>query len=257
MASRGLRVVGRSDDGALRVLSRWQLDRNAVELLAELGARWRLPGEDRVADLEIDAEAGGEPSPQWLGRRLGALACRGLATRPVLGGVLVGGESRRMGRDKALLRIGERRWVDRQSELLGAEVDEVLLLGRSIAPWPGLPDADASGPLAGLLALARARPGATLVVIAVDQPLLTAPALRWLLRRRRVGVDVVMGSLDGQLAPLPVVVEPGAHAALERLVGRHAGPRALIEEVPSLVAEVPSRLARAWRDFDRPEDLLP
>lgn len=160
-----------------------------------------------------------------------------------------------MGRDKALLPWGRCRWIDRQVRTLARVADEVLLAGRPIDPHAGLVDGEGVGPLAGVWALARARPRASLLVVAVDQPLLTASALRWLRRQRRVGIDVVLPQLEGKLAPLPILIEPPAFAALGRLARAGRGPRALLEVASVSHPEVPTRFVRSWRDFDAEDDL--
>jgi molybdopterin-guanine dinucleotide biosynthesis protein A len=55
-------------------------------------------------------------------------------THPILGGVLVGGQSRRMGRPKQLVEIGGGTMVEHVVRALSEEVDEVVLLGDSPVP---------------------------------------------------------------------------------------------------------------------------
>lgn len=174
----------------------------------------------------------------------------------LVGGVLVGGRSSRMGRDKALIEFGGCRLVDRVAFALAAVASPVVVLGRSVEPWPWLEDPSGlDGPLSGLVALGAAYPEATLVVAAVDQPLLTAAALEWLVAQRRAGVQLVAALVAGQAQPLPCVVEPTALAmALEVAVGG-GGYVALARRVAALWVDVPEELAPAWRDADTPTEL--
>jgi len=55
-------------------------------------------------------------------------------TVPVFAGVLVGGESRRMGRPKQFIKIGERTMIEHVVCSVSEEVDEVVLLGRGPVP---------------------------------------------------------------------------------------------------------------------------
>ena len=55
-------------------------------------------------------------------------------TARLLGGVLVGGQSRRMGRPKQLIEIGVTTMIEHVVAALGEEVDEILLLGAGPVP---------------------------------------------------------------------------------------------------------------------------
>lgn len=100
---------------------------------------------------------------------------------PLSGAILVGGRSRRMGSDKALLRSDGEPLVARLVTILGAACDEVLLVGGDPTRFTDLglaaswaPDAqEGVGPLGGILgALESARYEACLTV-ACDMPFIT------------------------------------------------------------------------------------
>src|SRR5437773_12522 len=104
------------------------------------------------------------------------------AAEPLSGAILVGGQSRRMGTDKALLEFEGEPLVVRLARSLAAVCDEVLLVGGDPARFAGLllsvrcvPDgAQDAGPLGGILgALQAARHDACLVV-GCDMPFVTA-----------------------------------------------------------------------------------
>jgi molybdopterin-guanine dinucleotide biosynthesis protein A len=106
--------------------------------------------------------------------------------------VLAGGQSRRMGRDKAQLRIDGVSLLERMVHAAREATPAVLVVGRARPPdWAGddvpfVPDAvPGIGPLGGLATALRHQPeGApsdAVLLVACDMPKLTAGALRWLL----------------------------------------------------------------------------
>lgn len=99
-------------------------------------------------------------------------------TRPVHALVLAGGESRRMGRDKAHLEHGGKPQLERAVELLAPLVDKVWVSVRQDQPadelrdrYPQVVDRDAdSGPVAGILAALETHPDVDWLVVACDLP---------------------------------------------------------------------------------------
>lgn len=95
----------------------------------------------------------------------------------LVGVILAGGASRRMGEDKATVEIAGERMIDHVARALGAICPRLVVAGRSRPPKgidaiavPDLHD-DRLGPLAGLAAVMAVSPaGARLVTLAVDQP---------------------------------------------------------------------------------------
>jgi len=136
-----------------------------------------------------------------------------LQTHPAVAiAVLAGGESRRMGRDKASLIWQGQTLLERMAQTARQVVPQALVAGRARPDhWtlPGavfLPDArPGEGPLRGLeAALAFAAPAAVLAV-ACDMPLLSADALRWLLAQTpasRPPRDGLAVRNNGQWEPL-------------------------------------------------------
>ena len=133
----------------------------------------------------------------------------------VLGLVLCGGESRRMGRDKALLPLGGSSLLDRSVDVLSPLVDEVFL-GTGDGPrYPELGlecllDVQAGvGPLAGLCAgleALEARGAEWLVLVACDTPRLDTSLFRVLLERAvAVGADACLLESDGGMEPMCAV----------------------------------------------------
>ncbi len=107
-------------------------------------------------------------------------------TIPTIGVVLAGGRSSRMGRDKALVEVAGRPMIQWVSDALQEVSGRALVVGRDLAPSvDAIPDPGTRhrGPLAGLAAATAHAPGATLIVVAVDQPWVRPATLRAMLAR--------------------------------------------------------------------------
>lgn len=135
------------------------------------------------------------------------------ATR-VVGAVLVGGESRRMGRDKALLEIDGQTLAERTADVLAAVVSRVVLVTRVPTDdrFPNRPDrpvvADrfpGRGPLAGLHAALVKAAGAPVFLTACDLPGLTPELVDWVIGAEPLPSDVPAARIpttEGRLQPL-------------------------------------------------------
>lgn len=115
----------------------------------------------------------------------------------LLGAVLAGGRSRRLGRDKAAVSIGGLTLLERAVRTLSEVCDDVVVSGHVAGEGAvrGLPDLRAgAGPLAGLesaLTEADRRGFDAVALLAVDLPLVTAPTVR--------ALALALGSADAAL----------------------------------------------------------
>jgi molybdopterin-guanine dinucleotide biosynthesis protein A/rhodanese-related sulfurtransferase len=167
------------------------------------------------------------------------------------GAVLTGGESRRMGRDKALLALGGVALARRSADvLLAAGASPVLAVGGDLERLrsEGL-DARAdphqgSGPVGGIATALRALTDhAVVVVVACDLAGLTPEAVA-LVAGQLGDADVAVPVVDGRLEPLCAAWRPGVAAHLERcLAGDDRSVRAALRGL--VVAEVEG-FDRAW-----------
>lgn len=143
--------------------------------------------------------------------------------------VLAGGQSSRMGRDKAQLRYHEASQLDRTAALLGGVCDEVFISCRSDqfdryseAGLPGIADNYLDlGPLGGLLSAQRHAPGAAWLVAACDLPFIDEPVITALQAGRnpfRFATAFIADSW-GRPEPLLSIYEPKSR---RRLLERHA-----------------------------------
>jgi molybdopterin-guanine dinucleotide biosynthesis protein A len=183
--------------------------------------------------------------------------------RRLLGGILIGGDARRMGGPKQLLSFRGRTFVETVWSALEPHVEEVLLIGSgacppSLAAARRLPDAvETRGPLAGMLAALRWAPRAAWVLAACDLPLASPEAVAWLVSQRRPGSWAILPRIsDRGIEPLLALYEPQARLLLEGVAAQGRATPRLIADDPAVVSpRPPSSLAAAWIDADTPEDL--
>ncbi len=146
--------------------------------------------------------------------------------------VLAGGQSRRMGRDKAQLPFRGRTLLEHALATARALTPAVWIVGARVRfeRWaPVVEDQFAEhGPLAGIHAALRASPAELNVVLAVDTPFVTPELLRYLLERART---------SAALAVVPATQEANGGERLHPLVAVYR--RALAE-----AAEAALRAAR-------------
>lgn len=142
----------------------------------------------------------------------------------VNGFVLAGGLSTRMGRDKALLPIGERPLVLRAIESLrGLNLSPRICGSRSdLARFaPVIPDNyPGSGPLAGIQAALATSDAELNLFLPVDMPSVPLEFLRWMIARAEISGSVaIIPSFADRPQPLCAVyrrhLEEGLRAALE------------------------------------------
>lgn len=153
--------------------------------------------------------------------------------------ILAGGRSSRMGRDKALLRLGGDTFVERIAGALASVAGErVRIVGaRSTEARSGLPvvedvyrDCGALGGLHAALAFAKHD---WVMVVACDLPFVTSELLHRLAQLRENFQAIVPMQTDNRLQPLCALYrrEPCLHKAHGLLARGELRPRVLVEEV--------------------------
>lgn len=183
----------------------------------------------------------------------------------ILGAILAGGASRRMGRDKAMVEVAGRSMLERVGEALSVVTDRVVVAGRegTVSGYRGVPDLvdGPVGPLAGLAAALdeAARVGAEAVLaVAVDQPFVRAETLRRLTGEfdgRAVvpeadGVRQVTCALYPAAWQEQAAVELGAGGSLQSLLDRMA-----FRPVPQDTWAGWGEDSRSWFSVDDPAAL--
>jgi molybdenum cofactor guanylyltransferase len=181
--------------------------------------------------------------------------------------LLAGGESRRMGRDKATMEFDGRPLWERQTELLRALGPEKIMVSARTAPsWHPhdvellLDDPPSSGPLSGLTK-ALATIGTThLIVLAVDMPFMTAGELAKLLELARNGCGVVP-IIEERAEPLVAVYPANAAEDFRAALG---GSDFSVQPIVRLLAEagkvrlsrIPKERTSLYRSLNTPSDFF-
>ncbi|MDX1932503.1 MAG: molybdenum cofactor guanylyltransferase [Capsulimonadales bacterium] len=182
--------------------------------------------------------------------------------------ILAGGQSVRMGQDKALLPLDGETLLERTIRMaIEAGAETVLVIGRERpadddpAGAIFLPDAPADagqGPLAGLAAALEAAPTDRTLLLACDMPCLTAEAIRWLasLPSDDSGAHgtVTVGA-DGEPEPLFSVYSRAVRPLVrERLASGRRSLKGLIETGAFTSVALPEAFRTAIVNANTPEE---
>ena len=150
----------------------------------------------------------------------------GMAARaPLAGLVLGGGQSRRMGRDKALLEYHGKPQLTAACELLENFCEDVFLSLRADQDPMGRPVIQDRfldfGPAGGILSAMHTHPERAWLVVACDLPFLDHGTLEYLLQHRAPakGATAYRSSHDGLPEPLCAIWEPEMRPVLHRFLG--------------------------------------
>lgn len=176
----------------------------------------------------------------------------------VLGCILIGGKSSRMGQPKHLLVKDGQTWLQRTAECLGKVSQQVVVVGGGEMEGcllPQIPDVpDCQGPLAGLLAVMRWNPWATVLACACDLPDMTEAALSWLLEQRSPGVWALIPRIGDYHEPLLALYDLRMRSVLETMARRDMRRlSSLIGADGVRVVSPPPGLVGAWRNVNYPE----
>lgn len=183
---------------------------------------------------------------------------------PVYGLVLAGGESRRMGQDKALLQRDGQSQLARLVRLLEGMVDRVFVSTRAAqqadperARFSQIIDKyQQMGPLAGILSAQEEYPQADWVVVACDLPNVDESTLACLLAQKSTKhpFSAFISSHDGLPEPLCAYYRCGSNAVLREFAdqGIHC-PRKILIRSDTHLLEQPD--PHALDNVNTPEDL--
>lgn len=194
---------------------------------------------------------------------MGKTSDSGLTFSAVL---LAGGESRRMGRDKAAVVFQDEPLWRRQVRLLrDLRPEKVFISARTESPW--LPEgtellvdeAPSRGPLSGLTKALQQMQTSHLLVLAVDMPFVTREHLQFLCREAAGGCGVVPLVQD-RAEPLAAVYP---REAAPDFISALAGPDLSLQPLIRKLADagkvktfsVPQGEERFYRSINTPEDL--
>ncbi len=176
--------------------------------------------------------------------------------------ILAGGESRRMGQDKAQVMFRGESLMERAIANLEPLFAEIVVSVRRPIPsnLPQVMDAG-GGPMAGLVAALEYVRKDWIFAIGVDMPFVVPAVIRHM-GEQRSGRDAVLAEINGKLQPVPAFYAKAA--CLPAMQSRIAqGRRSLMRLMPLLntavLTEKDLRLLdpglRSFVDFDTPEDM--
>ena len=181
------------------------------------------------------------------------------------GAILAGGDSRRMGTDKALLEFeGVLLWQRQRQVLHDSGINDVIVVRRPEQPAldseiPHVRDqVPGAGPLAGLHAALAAGPVSWLAVLAVDMPAIDPGWFEWLRQACQPGVGAVARHTNG-FEPLAAIY-PGSALTIveERLRRREFSLQdlvsALIESQQLATLTLPETERQRVANWNSPQD---
>lgn len=185
--------------------------------------------------------------------------------------ILAGGQSSRMGRDKAWLEVNGQTLLARQIQLVReAGATEVFVSGRADQDYSSsgitvlMDRYPSAGPLAGIERGLESAQHSLVLVMAVDMAGMTVDCLRWLLTQCREGQGIVP-QLGGRLEPLAAVYPQRAHVLAVSLLeaarpgGNAPGPKDLAQACVSAGlarhVEAGSERAGCFANWNTPADV--
>jgi molybdopterin-guanine dinucleotide biosynthesis protein A/molybdopterin-guanine dinucleotide biosynthesis protein len=176
----------------------------------------------------------------------------------VLGAILAGGRSTRMGSDKAGVVVGDRTMLDRVAGAVSAVADEVVLLGESrpgYECWPDEPHS--SGPLAGIVTALERSSHPRVLVVAVDNALVRSETLTGLVGLES-NISVVPVDASGVRQVTCAIYPRGIAGQAREEAGSGGSVQSLLdrvsfEPVTPDVWEAWGEDGRSWLSLDSPE----
>jgi molybdopterin-guanine dinucleotide biosynthesis protein A len=184
-----------------------------------------------------------------------------LSSGPPVGVVLAGGVGRRLGGDKAIVELEGRPLALYAVEALHELCDDVVVVAKRDTLLPALAGAaelwiepdEPRHPLAGVAHALRLAAGRSILVLAVDLPLMDGATLRLIAQADVRDAAVVVPRVHGRLQPLCALYTPRALPGLEDF-----DPEARATDVVEGlgICEVAPPEPSAFYNVNRPEDLL-
>jgi molybdopterin-guanine dinucleotide biosynthesis protein MobB len=185
---------------------------------------------------------------------------KALRATPLYAGILIGGQSGRMGQPKQLIAASGGTWLERTVEIVRPCVKDVILLGNGTAPTAlsgmvRLPDVPSrNGPVSGMLSAMRWSPFASWLFLACDLPKISKRSIEWLLATRRPGIwATIPTSTEGNhLEPLFAHYDFRAGHLLETC--DRPSDLARLEKIATPTP--PTDIAEEWTNVNTPDDLM-
>jgi molybdopterin-guanine dinucleotide biosynthesis protein A len=187
-----------------------------------------------------------------------------VTNKPVYGLILAGGESRRMGQDKALLTNNGQSQLAHVAGVLDACVEKVFVSTRADqahdkerAQYDQIVDRyDNLGPVAGILSALETRPEVDWLVVACDLPNISVQTIQHLLLHREgeQPFTAYTSSYDDLPEPLCAIYHAGCGAIVRRFVDDGVNcPRKILIRSQTRLLDQPH--PDALDNVNTPEDL--
>jgi len=187
-----------------------------------------------------------------------------MSSGEIYGLVLAGGQSRRMGRDKALLLRDGQTQLAYIVDLLSQVTDRVFVSARSDqrdeaqrSQFEQIIDRyDDIGPIAGILSAMTEYPQVDWLIVACDLPNIDEPTLRFLLDNRSVEqpFTAFKSSHDSLPEPMCALYRTGSDAIVRRFVDDGiVCPRKILIRSDTHILEQPN--PRSLDNINTPDDL--
>lgn len=182
-------------------------------------------------------------------------------TSPVAGGLLAGGQSRRMGRTKAAVPWKPNTTMGESAlDALAKLTTDVWVLGHGEGIAPDVRRLDdwrsGGGPLTGIESLLHAAPDRDSVVVTCDMPLVTGELLARLPEAPRGGVSLFDDG-SGDTEPFPMRLSASALAALTAwLDNGRRDVRGFVATLPRHTTSLDGRQRKLLLNVNRPPDLV-
>lgn len=184
----------------------------------------------------------------------------------VTGVILAGGASSRMGKNKALLKIGELFLVERVYASIAALFHDVILVTNTpdiyaFIPCPKVPDIyPGAGSIAGLHSGLKASATERIFVVACDMPYINADLIRFLCQGVEAYDAVVPLDRSGRMEPLHAVYAKSALIAMQESI--ELGGKSLINlldrvstrKVPNELFQYIPGAEESFRNLNTPDE---
>ncbi len=191
----------------------------------------------------------------------------------MLGVVLCGGESSRMGSDKALLKLNTQTWAQTAADKISTLQIPVVLSVRAsqhnnyAAIFPSsklvkdLENLPIKGPLCGVLSVHNQYPADDLFILACDMPMMESLVLNELIRhyRSNPGYEAYLFTSDGEPEPLCGIYAGKALAAIMQKFHGGQLPRHsmkfMLEQINTFSIAIHEQDKKYFRNFNTQEEL--
>jgi molybdopterin-guanine dinucleotide biosynthesis protein A len=191
----------------------------------------------------------------------------------MLGVVLCGGQSSRMGTDKGLLKFNDKTWVQIAIDKLhDFQIPAIVSVNKNQFPEYStvffheilIPDNDSlqlHGPLVGLLSAHLKYPEEDLLVIACDMPLIDTDIISQLLTNYKTGTacNAFVYTNNGELEPMPGIYRATGLVKIAQLykdnqLSRHS-MKYILGHISTSTIPLPDDKKNSFRNFNRHAEL--